>query len=493
MRGIHAVSAIVLLLAPFGCASVLGDFTQSASAPGDDGGGGSDSGSPPLDGLVEGDSSAPVPDGGADAPQSDVASPSDAADASLELLICNAWKSSTPTTVFQTPPSDAGNNNNTPINRVYLEHIGAIDSARIVVQTNTSTGSSTTVYTIPEQGGGTPQSTVFPNTNLQSEGKTTGATTILVQQFMNGNQLAYYQIQDNDQGGEADAGPPVASIGNPPSEGNGNFNVSFVETSVSQLYTLASYTTTTAGQYEVASWVPPSSNWGILLTGQQLQVGSSSLVPSAGNDIYGFLPPLGTPNGGGPAPISQFTFNGSTPPTSRSVTGTGETGAPIAAATTSTGDFELAFLTINGAQTAGLNAGVVPASAINTFVIDDLPPFTFKPGGDAGFFDTTPFGGNNGPGGRWLSNGDFAIMGSGGTGGGGYTGLNFYVGTANGQWIVQTAGTGQNVLPGHTVIASAFDLQQAVSDILLTFDLAWVEQLADGTTVLYFNQLNCQL
>ena len=82
---------------------------------------------------------------------------------------------------------------------------------------------------------------------------------------------------------------------------------------------------------------------------------------------------------------------------------------------------------------------------------------------DGGFFDTTPFCGHNGPGARWLSNGDLGMLGTGGTGGGTYTGLNFYVATPDGQWLVTTAGTGQNILAGQTVYGSAFDLASAIT------------------------------
>jgi hypothetical protein len=126
-------------------------------------------------------------------------------------------------------------------------------------------------------------------------------------------------------------------------------------------------------------------------------------------------------------------------------------------------------------------------------MVDDLPSLAFDVESDAGFFDTTPFNGHNGNGGRWLSNGDLGLLGSGGTGGGNYTGLNFYVATPNGQWLVETAGTGKNVLPGQTILGSAFDLSSSVSDIVLQFDMAWIEEMADGSYALFFNLLKCQL
>jgi hypothetical protein len=483
MRIAYLVSAVGVTLAfvSVGCVSLLGGFSTGTSAS-DDEGGTAETGAPS--------------DGGA--PSTDGVSPSDSpqdAPAALQLLTCNSWQNSSPTVLLQIPASDSGSENSPPFHQVYVEHLPSTNSARVVVSSSTSNSTDTNVFTVPEQGGGGVQSIVFPSTGLNSVARTANATVLFLQNYM-GGMNSYYSVADTDPGNDTDAEAPLASIGSPPSQGQGNSNYAFVPTTANQFYTLAVYETTTSS-YNVASWLAPTqSAWQLPLQGQTLapQIGGALLAN--GTDVYGFFPPLGSPNAMGPTTIQQFTFaaTAATAPTTRTITATGETAFPIAVGQASGGQYELAFIAITGAQTAGLRAGLVPASQINTFMVDSLAPLGFKPGGDAGFFDTTPLGGNNGPGGRWLSNGDFGIMGTGGTGGAGtYTGLNFYVGTPTGQWVIETAGTGQNVLPGHNVTNSAFDLLQAVSDILLSFDVAWAEELADGSTVLYFNQLKCQI
>ncbi|MGH7440163.1 MAG: hypothetical protein ACRENE_31105, partial [Polyangiaceae bacterium] len=132
------------------------------------------------------------------------------------------------------------------------------------------------------------------------------------------------------------------------------------------------------------------------------------------------------------------------------------------------------------------------------FHAGDLPSLPFNVQSDAGFFDTTPFGGGNGLGARWMtttSNGqEFGAIGTGGTGGsasGSSTGLNFYVGTAGGQWLVEVAGSGNNLLAGRTIYGSAFDLAQDVTALLRKYDVVWIEKDASGTYSLYFNVLVC--
>jgi hypothetical protein len=88
---------------------------------------------------------------------------------------------------------------------------------------------------------------------------------------------------------------------------------------------------------------------------------------------------------------------------------------------------------------------------------------------------------------------EFGAIGTGGTGSnsGSSTGLNFYVGTAGGQWLIEVAGTGNNLLAGHTIYGSAFDLAQDFTAIVRKYDVAWVEKDASGAYVLYFNVLVC--
>jgi hypothetical protein len=485
MRGSTLASAIALVLFA-GCSSLLGDFGQGGPLPSEGG----------IDAKVHKD--AP---GGTEAHRSDAGNdarpdaPHDApTDGPPRLLACKSWKNATPTLLDKIAAFDSGSNNS-PIHRIYVEHIGALSAARVVASENLPSGSDTTIYTVDEGGGSSFRSVTFASTNVAAEAKTTGATTVLLQEYMT-DQYVYYSLADTDMGmDDAAALTPVATNGSPPSVGDGNFGAAFVEMMPSQFYTLASYAATTPGQFEVAWWLPPTTSaWGVLTTTGELQLNSSLVPAGTGGDVYGFYVPLAGGSSMGPGPISQFTFNMGTAPKTRSVTAAGETGSTISTAVSGTGDFELAFVTIatSGSITAAVRAGLVSSTKVDSFMIDDLPSLSFKPGGDAGFFDTTPFGGDDGPGGRWLSNGAFAIMGAGGTGGTGYTGLNFYVGNTNAQWIIETAGTGQNVLAGQTIGVSAFDLQQVVGDILYTFDVAWAEQALDGSTSLYFNQLTCE-
>ncbi len=83
------------------------------------------------------------------------------------------------------------------------------------------------------------------------------------------------------------------------------------------------------------------------------------------------------------------------------------------------------------------------------------------------------------------------MRGAGGADVGTYTGLNFYVGTADGQWLIEIGGSGNNLLPGHTIFASGFDLAQDVKAILRKYDVAWVEKDPSGAYSLYFNTLVC--
>jgi hypothetical protein len=493
MRFAYGVSALAVLLAPFGCASLLGDFTSGGSPPGEDGGR-ADTG--PLTDAGPGSDST-VPDAAGDgASPGDAVSPIDVQEepdaAPIQLLLCNSWQNKTPTVLLQIPPDDAGQNNNNPISQISVEHLPGTSSARIVVSSSTTTGTDTTVFTVPENSsGGSTQSLAFPSTALRAELKTPNATAILLQDFSNGDYLIY-AIPDVDPGNDAAAETPVATVTAPPATSNsGQFNAGFIPLTGGAYFTLASYLTTTAGQWDLTSWnTGTGSNWQVLLQGAE--VGLSSSLATNGNDVFGFFPPPGSGNNG-PAAISQYTFStvDGGAPTTRAITKTGETGAAGAVAQTAAG-YELMFIELSGTQSVEVLAGLVPAANIDTFVIDDLPSLSFKPGGDAGLFDTTTFG-NNGLGARWLSNGDFGTMGSGGTGGtgGGSNGLNFYVGNTSGQWIIETAGTGQNLLAGQTVISAGFDLAGAFNDAVFSFDVAWTEQLLDGSAVLYFNELQC--
>jgi hypothetical protein len=496
MRVAFVVTALVVLFSPFGCTSILGDFNASSSSggpPGDDGGG-SD-----VDATQDGDagdSTSP----GTDSGQGDVVSPVDAPeepDAPPPMaLLCNAWQSASPLALIQIPPDDSGGggNNNGLLTQFYVEHL-ASNSARIVVNSSGYQSSSTTVFTVSEQGGGM-SSMVFPGTNLQTElraavnGADAGSpnATAMVFQDSNGN-YDLYAIADTDPGNNVGAETPIATVPPPPSVGNGNFNLTTTQRPTGDYYTLASYESSTAGEYDLAAWDSTGNTWQVLQQGAQ--VGLSAELVSNGTTLYGFFPPPGTGNNG-PAPISQFTFPpGGGAPTSRAITTGTETGATFAAAQSSAG-YEIAFVLLNGAQSISVVAGVVPLANINTFIIDNLTTYSFLPGGDAGLFNTTTVG-NNGPGSgaRWMRNGFFGTMGKGGTGGtSNFTGLNFYVADTSGQWLVAAAGNGQNLLAGQPVQQGAFDLANAFNLAVVSFDVAWSE-VQDGTTTLYYNQLQC--
>lgn len=235
MRVAYVISALAVLFVPFGCASILGDFSSGA-ASGDDGGG-VDANGPHEDGAVGSDSTtlsdAPASDGG----QGDAVSPVDSgSDAPpIQLLLCNSWESASPTVVLQIPPYDSGGGggNGFPINQFAVEHIAPSSAARIVVATNGPTGSQTTVFTVPESsgGGGGVQSMVFASANLRGEFRVTldggdagtNATGMLVQDS-NGN-YNLYAIADTNPGNNVAAETPVATNSPPPATGNGgNFN-----------------------------------------------------------------------------------------------------------------------------------------------------------------------------------------------------------------------------------------------------------------------------
>ncbi|MGO9834927.1 MAG: hypothetical protein ACLP1X_11975 [Polyangiaceae bacterium] len=506
MRLAFALSAAAVAIAPFGCSSILGDFSANGLPGGSEGGGdgepipSTDASSGPADAAMSSDSTTTPTDGATP----EALAPADAPEAAtpLQILSCNAWQNPSPTLVAQIFPSDSsggGGNSQGPFNQLYLEHIPGMNAARIVVGTSTSMSSATTVYTVSESGGSNGIGTLtLPGTNLEAEAKTPNAVTFLVQQFMN-SEYEYFSIADTDPGNmDSSLAIPQASIGSslpnqPNMNGGGDFEMTFVEMATDSYYTLATYGAS-GGEYDLAWWLTTGQPvWQVSLgPGPQLQLGSS--LVRDGMFAYGFFAPPGSGNNG-PAALSQYTFATSTSaaPTSRSVIPSTSTASAVAVSAGVNGGYSLAFVELAGAQSANLRAGVVTETNINSFMVDDLPSLTFDVQSDAGFFDTTPFGGHNGNGGRWLSNGDLGLLGSGGTGGGDYTGLNFYVATPNGQWLVETAGTGKNVLPGQTTSGSAFDLSSSVTDILFQFDVAWIQELSDGSYALYFNLLKCQL
>ena len=411
----------------------------------------------------------------------------------LQQLTCNTWDNASPTLVMKLFPSDGGGGGGTPFNQFMVEHVPGVNAARLVVAYG-QTGSSTSVVTASENGGGISALTLS-GTGLEYEQKTPTGVAFLVQNYM-ANQYEYYSIADNDPG-TAPAGlvGPAPAVPAPPNlltSGNGgNFQMQGVPLPTGGYYTLASYPTTST-TFDTASLLAAASAWSVLEgPGSFQQLGPFVLD---GTNVYGFMPPAGMGDNG-PSAIDMFTFStAGSAPTLRSIVAAGSTAATAAAAAV-TGGYALAFAEIGSAQQAAFRVGVVPQAKINTFMIDDLGSLSFNVQSDAGFFDTTPFNGRNGKFARWLSNGDLGVMGSGGTGGtsGNYTGLNFYVATPGAQWLVETAGSGKNVLPGKTVLGSAFDLAQAVSEILLKFDVAWIEQDATGAYSLYFNVLDCQL
>jgi hypothetical protein len=497
MRRLSVLVVLAAVAGPFGCTSLLGDFSSgTAGGPGDGSPG------PTPDGSSDdaaGDATTPPSDGtGGDGLAQGDAPPAEAeAAAPLQLLTCDQWQNPQPTVVvrlFAPDGSGGGGNNGSPFNQFFVEHVPSTNTARIVVATG-GPGSATSVYTVSEQGGGSPHVLSLPNTGLAGEQKTTGAVTFLVNQYAGGG-YAYYSIADADPGNGTLAAP-LLTVSNVPNQATGggggnNFQMEFVEMGVGSFYALSSYTAS-GGGYNLVSWLSNQSAWQTLIAaGQQITLGSPLIHNGA--SVYGFFGPPGG-GGNGPTQLSEYTFDTAVPgiPSPRSVIAAGSTAAAIAAASGPGGSYSLGFVELSGAQSALVHAGNVAASKITTFMVEDLPSLSFDVQSDGGFFDTTPFNGHNGSGARWMSNGDLGLLGGGGTGSGSYTGLNFYVATPNGQWLVETAGTGKNVLAGHTISGSAFDLASSAGGLLLQFDLAWVEQETDGSYALNFNELNCHL
>jgi len=176
--------------------------------------------------------------------------------------------------------------------------------------------------------------------------------------------------------------------------------------------------------------------------------------------------------------------------------GSTNTGATAAAALNPSGGYSLAFFELGSAQLVDMRVGTVTEANIGSFHMADLPVLQFDVQSDGGLFDTTPFGGGNGVSARWMHTSmgqEFGTIGSGGTGGAvtSSTGLNFYVGTSSGQWLIETAGSGNNLLPGRTAYAASFDLSLAVADLVRKYDLAWVEKNSDGSYSVFFNVLTC--
>ncbi len=193
MRLAFALSAAAVAIAPFGCSSILGDFSANGLPGGSEGGGdgepipSTDASSGPADAAMSSDSTTTPTDGATP----EALAPADAPEAAtpLQILSCNAWQNPSPTLVAQIFPSDSsggGGNSQGPFNQLYLEHIPGMNAARIVVGTSTSMSSATTVYTVSESGGSNGIGTLtLPGTNLEAEAKTPNAVTFLVQQFMN--------------------------------------------------------------------------------------------------------------------------------------------------------------------------------------------------------------------------------------------------------------------------------------------------------------------
>jgi hypothetical protein len=490
--------ALPVVAVSIGCTALLGDFKASdtglseggagdtgASSSGSSGASSGGSGGGPMDGPTsgsEGGDATTKADGGE-------------AGAPLKILACDSWDLATPTLVMKLFPSDGGGGNNLPFNGFVIHHLPGTSTARMLIATSTPS-SGVSIATLPEQSGATPsiisvtgmavQATQKTDVDLQFIGQTFGPTS-----------FGYYAIEDSAQGtASSDVVGPAATIGNVPTTGSSSTNslqMQFLTLSPSGTnYALASYQNN--GTYQAAAWLPGAASWNVVVpAGASFSVGSSALLQD-GTNVYDFVPPPGS-GGGAPGPLDQYTFptDSTLGPASRSVLASAsETAVTAAADVASDGSYELAFITPS-AQAASLRLGKVSQANIGSFTIDDLAALQFDVQDDAGIFDTTPFSshGNGGGGMRWLSNGDFGALGSGGTGGGNYTGLNFYVATPDGQWLVETAGTGQNILAGQTIYGSAFDLEQSVTSLLLKFDFAYVLQESDGGYALYFNVLNC--
>jgi hypothetical protein len=495
-------------LAPLACASVLGDFsTGVASAP--DGGGvvtGSDGASVGRDSATTADTGASdasvTPD---TSTPSDTGSGTEDAPAPISLLNCNSWGNKDPALLI-TIENDAGGSSSNNIGQISVENLPTLGAARVIVGQN-NPSSNVLVFTVYEnfQQMNPPYvETEMDQAGLRGELHDNGEVSLLLQPFTT-NQYEWATIDDTDMA--PDLGNPTVAgspIGQPPDQANGNnqFRTSEVSLSKSDYFTLASYGAIANGQTEsaLAYWISGMMGWTSLYEGAAsgaLVAGSPLIVSN--NHVYGFMPPAGSSTNNGPTALSAYAFSdgtGGTLPTGRPVTAPGGMADLLAASSVgNAGAAQLAFVELVGAQGGDIRLGTVGAASLDTFMIDDLNVLAFKaPSNDAGFFDVTPFGNQNGgPGARWFSNGEFAVMGAGGTGGQSTsTGLNFYVATPDGRWLVEAAGSGSNVLVNQAIASSAFDYSSGFTQILRKYDVAWTVQGDDGSTSLYFNVLVCQ-
>lgn len=419
----------------------------------------------------------------------------------LHELTCNSWENANPTLVMKLYPpeggmSGGGGGSSMPFNNVTVEHLSTSNGeARLMISTNTP-GSGLAIATVGESGGA--ETVITSNMGVYSIYKTSTDIEFLASDDSASGTWGYYAVEDSDPGtSPTSIIGPAAMNGGPPAFGGtmmtDDINAQFLPLSPSGYYTLASYSNGT--QYQAAAWLPSAAQWNVVISPSSQGLQLNSPLVQDGTNVYGFYPPPGSTGGGGPGPLDQYTFptNSDLGPASRNIlSNANEAALTLAVGTASDGSFQLAFVDLPTAQSAVVKLGDVPQSQIDTFLVDDLASLQFNVQSDGGIFDTTPFGGRGNPA-RWLSNGDLGVLGTGGTGGSTTsTGLNFYVGTPDGQWLVETAGSGSNILAGQTILASGFDLSQAVTSILLKFDLAWVVQEADGGYALYFNVLSCQ-
>jgi hypothetical protein len=519
MRFFLAALALGAVAAPVGCSSLLGDFSLNDSkgdggeaGPGtDDGGGGADGpggNSDGPNGSTDSPSDSTMKGADGDAPTQTTDGASEAAPP-LKLLHCSTWEMSNDLKILTVPGLDGGSGgggNGSPINQFLVEHLPGQKAARVLVSTYSSSSSSQAIYTVTENTIGSITGTLtFNNQSVQALDKTSSGMAMIVQN--NGSSgYTVYSLPDSDPGMAASgliAQGSIPALPNQATSGNNRTQMMLTTLSGGGYYALATYTTP-ASQFDVVSWLTGKTSWDAVTSDQSQQLAFSASIlqdPTAAAVVYGFFPPPGMGNGA-PGDVDEYTFNTAVPATvtSRSVlpSGTTTTAAAVATALNPGGGYSLAFIELGSAQLADLRLGNVTQANIGSFHIGDLQSVQFNVQSDAGFFDTTPFSGGNGQGARWMATmtgQEFGAMGMGGTGGGGgsYTGLNFYVATSDGQWLVEVAGTGNNLLAGRSTYGSSFDLSQAVQGLLRTYDVAWVEKNSDGTYSLFFNVLDCGL
>ena len=466
MRIARAIAGVGLVVVPIGCTSLLGDFTQSnGKGPESDASTTDAPGSSP-----EATTADTMQLGAMDAGDGE-------ASVALRQLTCDPITS--PTTLAGYPVGDSGS----PVQHIFVEGTSSNEARIIAAVGGPNINNEIDIYSVQDHGSVSGHSTIA-GVGIANEHAVSGTMTILAQNYMT-SQEVLYQLPESQEQYDA-SGPPTDVFSFPPGQGNngGNQNNTFVQIEPNDFYVLASYPDKTSN-YDLAFW--RNGVW-TTLAKQMTQYGLNDPLLPTSNAVY-FFGSAGS--GGGPTALNEYTLPLSAPDsgtaslTTRVVTDTSDPAAVIGGTLTSSGSYSLAFAEIPG-QTIQVRLGSVAASDLPTFSLSSLPALPF-----GGGIDQLPF--NNG-GARWIADGAyFAMLGGGGTGGPNTdTGLNFYVATLDGQWLINIGGNGKNLLSGQTILNSAFDLQQAFSSALLGFHIAWEQLSSDSTSyVIYYAQLNC--